>query len=361
MDSAPQETDPASTTMKVTGMKVARITERGLPPTIMNAAIKPPTPEKLQVRVLAVGISQQVRNRVDEDHPSSRFYMLPFDPTVDGVVQDEATGDLYYVLPRGPRLLAERLNIPKHEILKLPPNTDPVKIAGLTGAWLPTWALLMGCSGHKVLIVGATTCNGRVGAQIARYLGASEVIGLADDEAALATVHGLTTRALLGNPVDIPKFKGIKFVVDFIGGEAGAEVLDQINQGPLICELKYLPAWGPRGGDPFVVDVNLVIRRRMRVIDPALSVWHLTAPQNVGKLRFAIQMMSMIKVPFDIVAKPMAEVAEVWNHEYFKDLKQVLVLVPSERKVQGDVQLFNNKRRAVGQLTEQPAMNKKRA
>lgn len=309
-----------------------------------------------------MGISQQVRNRVAGDHPSTSFYMLPFDPTVDGVVQDEATGDIYYVLPRGPRLLSERLNVGRHEIIKLPSNVDPVKIAGLTGAWLTTWALLMACTGHKVLIVGATTCNGRAAAHIARWLGASEVIGLSDDEAALATVPELTTRAPIGNPIDIPKFTGIKFVVDFIGGQAGAEVLTQINQGPLICDLKYLPAWGPRGGEPFVLDVNLVTQRRMRIIDPALSVWHLTAPQNVGKLQFAIRMMMLIRrTPFEIVAKSMTEVAEVWDHEDFKDLKKVLVLAPSKRKAQDDVQLGNNKRRAVCQLPEQVAMNKKRA
>jgi hypothetical protein len=311
-------------------MKVARITVRGSPPVILSAVLKPPTIDKIQVKVLAVGISQQVRNRVDADHPMTKSWLLPFDPSTDGVVKDEANGDLYYVLPRGPKLLAERLNVPRRELLKLPANVDPVKIAGQTGAWLTSWAFLMACTRRKVVIIGATTCNGRAAAQIARFLGASEIIGFSDDEAALARVPGLTIRAALGKPEEFPKVQNVAFVIDFIGSENGAEVLNQINPGPIVCELLYVPAWGPRGGEPFFLDGNLLTQKGLRIIDPALLTWRLTSQQNWAKLRFALNMMTRIHTPFDIVEKPMTEVAEVWNHEDFKSLNKVLVLVPSK-------------------------------
>lgn len=315
-----------------TAMKVARIAVRGSPPIIMNATLKPPTVDKLQVKVLAVGISQQVRNRVNADHPMTGSWLLPFDPSMDGVVLHEATGDLYYVLPRGPRLLAERINVRRRDILKLPAYVDPVKVAGLTGAWLSNWAILMACTRRKVVIIGATTCDGRAAVQIARYLGASEVIGFSDDEDALARVTGLTTRATLGNPEQFPKIKNVAFVIDFIGSEKSAEVLTRLNPGPILCELQYVPAWGPRGGEPFFMDFNLSTEKGLQIIDPALLSWRLTTQQNWPKLRFALQMMARIQhTPFEIMEKPMTEVAEVWNHEDFKSFNKVLVLVPSKK------------------------------
>lgn len=335
---------PITTYLSISAMKIARITNWGSPPSVMNGQIRPPTTsDKVQVKVLAVGISQQVRNRAASDHPVTSFEPLPFDPSVDGVVQDEITGDIYYVLPRGARLLDERVNVSKDVLFKLPRNFDPVKVAGLAGPWLTSWAMLLSCTKRKVLIIGVTSCEGRAAVMAARWIGASAIIGLSYDEAALAAVPGLTIRSHIGTPVRIPSFQGIDIVIDFIGGETGVQVLDQINNIPnnvrAANELKYMPAWGPRAGPAFVLDAGMMAQKNLRVIDPSLSMWRLATLPMREKLRFGVQLMGSLKQPpYEIVAKPMLEVESVWDEEDFKSSKKMLVLVPSKMRGQGGQQ-----------------------
>ncbi|KAJ5152647.1 uncharacterized protein N7482_009125 [Penicillium canariense] len=283
---------------------------------------------KLQLKVLAVGVSQQVRNRADAKHPVTRHEKLPVDPSIDGVVLDESTGDLYYVLPRGPRLFAERVNIKRNLLMKLPPGTDPVKVAGLSGSWLTSWAMLKDCSRRKVVILGATTCAGRASAQIARWLAASAIIGISDDKAGLEAIPELTMRVPLTSPMKIPNFQGIDIVIDFIGGDTGLQLLGAVNCS-IMGIIDYIPAWGPRGPDPFVMPRELVIKKSINIVDPALASWRLTGTEMKETLAFAVHLMATLpRMPFDIVSKPMSDVDKVWNEEKFKTLKSVLVLVP---------------------------------
>jgi NADPH:quinone reductase-like Zn-dependent oxidoreductase len=313
-------------------MKVARISEWGAIPTIMKGVIRPPSSGKVQVKVLAVGITQQVFNRIAEGHPTTSSEKLPFDPTVDGVVQDETTGNIYYVPPRGCRFLAERINVPKTHLFQIPRTFDPIKVAALSGPWLLSWGMLLTCAKRKVLIIGATTCGGRAAAQVARWVGAAEIIGVSDDEAALATVRELTHRVDLSKPEQFTDIKGVNYVLDFIGGEAGSKVISQINNGRLLCELFYMPAWGPRAGEPFVMDATMIIAKRIRIVDPALTMWRLMTPENREKLRFGLHLLAMLRdMPYEVVAKPLSEIESVWDEEDFKTGKKMLVLVPSKK------------------------------
>jgi hypothetical protein len=306
----------------------------------MNGNIKEPTSDdKLQVTVLAVGITQQVRDRAAPDHPVTSSENIPFDPSMHGIVQHENTGKLYYVLPRGPRLLSERINVRKDALIELTRGTDPVRVAGLLGPWLTSLSLLLNCNHRKVLIIGVTTCNGQAATQVARWFGAGAIIGLSDDNDALLAVPGLTIRAHLTYPIRIPKFQGIDIVLDFIGGETGVQILNQINNvpnGSLFSllpakELKYAPAWGPRGGDPFVLDANMMNTKNLQIVDPSLALWRVTTAKMREKLLAGLQLMERLETaPYEIVAKSMADVEKVWDEEDFKNSKKMLVLLPSK-------------------------------
>src|SRR5690606_10011964 len=91
-------------------MKVARVTSWGSAPVYSDVPDLPaPSPSQIQVKVVAVSVPPLVRGRALGKHYSTRGASLPFDPSVDGVVQDEATGDLYYASPMsGAALFAER-------------------------------------------------------------------------------------------------------------------------------------------------------------------------------------------------------------------------------------------------------------
>ncbi|OKP05951.1 hypothetical protein PENSUB_6671 [Penicillium subrubescens] len=308
----------------------------------MNGDIRNPTDNKIQVHVLAVGITQQVRNRAAHEHPVTSFENIPFDPSTEGIVQNKTTGDMYYVLPRGPRLLSERINLSKENLVKLTQNTDPIRAAGLLGPWLTSLSLLHGCQQRKVLIIGVTTCNGRVAAIIARWFGASAIIGISDDNDALMTVPGLNIRAHITNPIRIPNLKGIDIVLDFMGGETGNQILTQINNAPgngtlfsllPAKEIKYAPAWGPRAGDPFVLDAAMIAAKNITIIDPSLALWLLTTPNMREQLQTGLVLMERLQQdPYEIVARPMADIEKVWDEEDFKSSKKMLVLLPSKVK-----------------------------
>lgn len=310
----------------------------------MNGDICEPIEKRVQVKVLAVGITQQVRLRATSNHPVTGSETGPFDPSTEGIVQDETTGDMYYAIPNGACLLSERINIAKDKLIKLSPNTNPIRAAALLGPWLTGLSLLLHCQGRKVLIVGVTTCNGRAAAVIARWLGASAIIGLSDDNDALMTVPGLTIRTHITKPIRLPKLNGINIILDFIGGETGIQVIAQTNNAPedgapinfrspkpKAKPLLYSPAWGPRGGEPFVVDSSMMVGKNLQILDPALSLWRLTSSKMRNTLRLGLRLMERLETtPYDIMAKPMAEVESFWDEEDIKSLKKMLVLLPSK-------------------------------
>lgn len=320
-------------------IKVARVTRRGCPPTLKTGTIRPPTmAENIQVKVLAVGIWARVRDRVVADNPVTSSVPLPFDPSVDGVVQDEITGNTYYVLPRiNPRgfgLLSEYVNIPKNSLLKVPKTDNPVLIAGLAGTWLTCWSLLLTCHKRRVIIIGATTCLGRAAAWIAKWLGASMVIGLTNDPTA-APVNGLDVLLFLTRPLELPKFDGIEIVIDFLGWDIGEQVLKQINNDT-DHGVDYMPAWTPHENEPWEVDDDLFEDKGLEIVDPALEMCHLTELQLRERLRFGLGLMRFLpQTPFEIVARPMSEVQTAWDEEDFKALRKTLVLVPGDMGGEG--------------------------
>lgn len=294
--------------------------------------------EKIQLKVLAVGIWARVRDRVDAGNPVTSSVPLPFDPSIDGVVQDEKTGNTYYVLPqinpRGFGLLSEYVNIPKNSLLKIPKTDNPVLIAGLAGTWLTCWSLLLTCHKRRVIIIGATTCLGRAAAWIAKWLGASMVIGLTDDSTA-ALVNGLDVLLFFKHPIELPKFDGIEIVIDFLGWNIGGQVLKQINNDT-DHGVDYMPAWTPHENEPWEVDDDLFEDKGLEIVDPALEMCHLTDLQLRERLRFGLALMRLLpQPPFEVVARPMSEVQTAWDEEDFKTLRKTLVLVPGDMGGEG--------------------------
>lgn len=75
-------------------MKAARVTSWGSSPEYISVPDLPePSPTQLQLKVVAAGLSRVVPARAAGHHPTAMGADLPFDPSVDGVGVDEATGE----------------------------------------------------------------------------------------------------------------------------------------------------------------------------------------------------------------------------------------------------------------------------
>ncbi len=144
-----------------------------------------PTPEpsgehELLVEVLASGLHPRVRSSADGSHYTSTDE-LPLIPGIDGVGRT-ADGELvYFVLP-DTRLgaMAEHTLVDRRRSVRVPADADPaVLAAGMNpamSAWIALRRRIDFRPGARVLVLGAGGNAGRMAVQVARHLGASEVI-----------------------------------------------------------------------------------------------------------------------------------------------------------------------------------------
>jgi NADPH:quinone reductase-like Zn-dependent oxidoreductase len=194
----------------VTRTKVVRATNylKGHP---MHAAVvrsfdQPPryetveTPQarrehKLVVDVLAAGLHPRVRSSADGTHYTSTDE-LPLIPGIDGVGR-APDGDLvYFVLPDTTLgAMAEQTAVDRRRSVALPADSDVARIAAAMNPAMSSWVALrtriaIG-PGQRVLVLGATGNAGQMAVEIAKHLGAGDVIGAGRDAERLAALADL--------------------------------------------------------------------------------------------------------------------------------------------------------------------------
>ena len=312
-------------------MKAARVTQWGSPPEYIDIPdLPPPSPTQLQLQVVAAGVPRAVKGRAARKHPSAYDAPLPFDPSADGVGVD-GTGDLYYINTLAAPLFAERANVERDQIVKLPPDTNPILVAGLSNNVASSWMALRcragGCEGHTVAILGVTSFSGRSAALVARLLGATRIIGISRNLETLNTVEGLDERVLLSDPLDISHVGPVDIVLDYVGGPAAIHLLQtvQIRSGG---NLQYIQTGGLAGFDHLNIPARLINIKPICIM--ASGVGSLTQDdlkREMALLAAALAGISTgeVEIPFEIVAAPMRNVHEVWDSEESQNKRLVLV------------------------------------
>jgi NADPH:quinone reductase-like Zn-dependent oxidoreductase len=183
------------------------------------------------LEVLAVGLHPRVRSQADGSHYTSTG-RLPLIPGVDGVGRG-ADGKLRYFVLDDTQWgsMAEKTVIEVDRSIVLPPNTDPIAVAAALnpamGSWLALRCRFSFKKRQKVLILGATGSAGRMAVQIARHLGASQIVAAGRDAQKLAKLPalGATEVVLLDDPQLGPLAREVDVVLDFIWGETTAQVM----------------------------------------------------------------------------------------------------------------------------------------
>lgn len=311
-------------------MKVARITSWGSAPVYSDAPDLPaPSPSQIQVKVVAVAVPPVVRGRALGKHSSARGVALPYDPSVDGVVRDEATGDLYYATPMSASLFAERANVERHTLVKLAPDADPVAVATLVNPVGSSWmafrarAIPAGCEGATVLILGATSTSGRAAVAVARSLGAARIIGMSRKEETLATVEGLDERIVLQDPFTLPVSLGpIHIVLDFVGGRAAVGILQAAEAEPG-KDVQYIHVGDLAGEESIGLPSRLLNAKPVRITGSGMGAWSkMDVKKEIGGLLGAVVKMPR---PDDVKVASLADVESVWDTEDTKSKRLVLV------------------------------------
>jgi len=216
-------------------LKAAVVSEFGSAPRYRDFPVPVPAGEdEVLVHVLAAGLHPRVRSQADGSHYTSTGE-LPLVPGVDGVGRGPDGQLRYFILPdTAMGAMAEQTVIDLRRSIVLPASTDPVAVAAAMNPAMSSWIALRQRTrfqtGQDVLVLGATGNAGAMALQVARHLGAGQVIAAARDERKLAALAALGTAATV--PLaDIKAAADVDVVIDYLWGEPAAAAMAAIVTG----------------------------------------------------------------------------------------------------------------------------------
>lgn len=324
-------------------MNAVRVTSWTAPPEYISVPNPPaPSPAQIQLKVLSVGIPPVVRLRAAGLHPTTRNAVLPFDPSIDGVGQDETTGDLYYITPLAAPLLAERANVEQSQVVKLDEGTDPITVAGLVNPVSSSWMALRcrvngSCQGRTVVIVGATSASGRAAAIVARYLGARRIIGISRNQETLEGVKGLDDHVLLRTPFVLPPDIGpLHIILDYVGGATAAKLLETAEVEPG-TELQYIQVGRLAAEEPPMLKLlppHLISSKPICIRGSGMGSF--TKQDLKNEMEDLVAFITDIERPFGILSIPLSRLQSSWDSQDVKTKR--LVVIPHPEKFLGELQ-----------------------
>ena len=176
-------------------MFAAVVTSFGSPPRYQqHPTPQPRSDAEVLVDVIASGLHPRVRSQADGSHYTSTDE-LPLVPGIDGVGRTPDGRLRYFVLPDTTMgAMAEHTLIDPRRSVLLPEGSDPVLVAAAMNPAMSSWVALRRrtdfAAGQGVLVLGATGNAGRLAVQIAKHLGAGQVVAAGRD----ATAAGPTAQ-----------------------------------------------------------------------------------------------------------------------------------------------------------------------
>ncbi|BEU27863.1 zinc-binding alcohol dehydrogenase family protein [Paraburkholderia sp. 22B1P] len=219
-------------------MKAAVVTQAGQMP--VYAEFEAPVAEAghVLIDVEASALSHVTRAKASGAHYSAtgRF---PFVAGIDGVGRREDGKRVYFFGPKEPAGgLAQRTLVPEAQCFIIPETLDPVTAAAMAIPGMSSWAALTErakfVAGETVLINGATGASGRLAVQIAKHLGAANVIATGRHPQALSELKALGAdhvvpldqdEAALHRAVESHFRAGVDVVLDYLWGPSAQALL----------------------------------------------------------------------------------------------------------------------------------------
>ncbi|AEV94396.1 quinone oxidoreductase family protein [Pediococcus claussenii] len=189
--------------------------------------------DEVLINVVGASLSNRARSSATGQHYTSTG-KLPMIPGVDGVG----------ILPNGKKVyfvangsFAEQVAVEKGHWVEIPKRVDGLKVAGLMNPALSSWMALKYRAdfkrNQKIMILGATGNAGSVAIQVAKRLGASDIIAVGRGEKRLENLRSLgATRwvDLEGDKEIVKKNladagKDVDIILDYLWGDVTAEAM----------------------------------------------------------------------------------------------------------------------------------------
>jgi NADPH:quinone reductase-like Zn-dependent oxidoreductase len=217
-------------------MRAAVVTSFDTPPAFGEFPV--PTPDganEVLVDVVASGLHRRVRSQADGSHYTSTG-SLPLVPGVDGVGRMPDGTLRYFALgDTTSGAMAEQTVIDLRQSFELPEGADPVLVAAAMNPAMSAWVALRRRidfqAGQRVLVLGATGGSGQLAVQVAKRLGASQVIAAGRDPQKLAALPALGADAVvrLGDAPGIGDLAAeVDVVIDYLWGQVSVDAMTAI-------------------------------------------------------------------------------------------------------------------------------------
>ncbi|WP_025159279.1 quinone oxidoreductase family protein [Leifsonia aquatica] len=273
--------------------------------------------EELVVDVLAAALHPRVRSQADGSHYTSTGD-LPFVPGIDAVVRD-ADGRLRYALVHESDLgtFAERTVVPRNATVPLPEGIDAARVAAAMNPVMSSWVALRRRTqlraGARVLVLGATGNAGRLALQVARRLGAGEVIAAGRDRDRTAALldHGADTA--LGFD-ELSRAADVDVVLDYVWGAPTEHALVDIvtARADRSAPLTWIEIGSVAGATASIPSAAFRAARLDLVGSGIGSV----SPAEFGaELPAIAEAVSQGAFDIDVRAVPLSQVAAVWHDD----------------------------------------------
>ncbi|QIB64178.1 quinone oxidoreductase family protein [Kineobactrum salinum] len=277
----------------------------------------PKGPGEMLVEVLAAGLHHVTRGQASGVHYSSSGE-LPLVPGVDGVGRD-TDGKLRYFV-QGPGQLgtmADRTVIEFDHSIELPHDSDAVTVAGAmnpaTASWLALRCRVPFQRGQKVLILGATGSSGSMAVQIARYLGASQVIAAGRDEHKLAKLPALGATEIVSlEDVGLgPLAHDVDVVLDFVWGESAIRAMEAVlkhreNRGQSLTWIHI----GSMAGEVAAIPGAFLRSANLSIVGSGYG--SVSGRQILKELPSLAEEIARGTFRIDVKATPLSNVGQAW-------------------------------------------------
>jgi NADPH:quinone reductase-like Zn-dependent oxidoreductase len=309
-------------------MRAAVVTSFGTPPSCQDfPAPVPGTPDEVLIDVLAVGLHPRVRSQAAGSHYTSSGE-LPLIPGIDGVGRAPDGTLRYFVLPDTTLgAMAEQTVVDVRRSVVLPEGTDPVLIAAAMNPAMSSWVALRRRTGFEagqsVLVLGATGNAGRLAVQVARHLGAGQVIAAGRRADRLAGLDADVTVSLaedrlgeLAAEVDV--------VLDYVWGEPTAEAMRAIVTARTDRDrpLTWIEV-GSVAGPTAAIPSAALRAARLQIVGSGQG--SVPTRDILAELPELAEVITAGKFAIDARAVPLSEVEAAWQDT---DSEQRLVITP---------------------------------
>jgi NADPH:quinone reductase-like Zn-dependent oxidoreductase len=294
----------------------------------------PADDDEVLVDVLAAGLHPRVRSQANGSHYTSTD-ALPLVPGVDGVGRGPDGLLRYFILPDTTMgAMAEQTVIDVRRSIVLPEGTDPVTVAAAMNPAMSSWVALRQRvsfqAGQDVLVLGATGNAGQMAVQVAKRLGAGQVIAAGRDPGRLAGLPalGATATVPLGATDTADRLAkaaaDVDVVLDYLWGQPAADAMIAIitNRADRSRPLSWIEIGSVAGPTAPIPSAALRAARLQLVGSGQGSV---NTREYLAELNALAQEIAAGTIAVDARPVPLAQVEKAWAAT---DAKHRIVLVP---------------------------------